>query len=897
MKTFVFIVFMSLFFLSFVNAQDQPPAGKLPGDVRPLSYELSLIVVPTQQDFSGSVKIAIDITRELSGFWIDGKEIRPKHSTLTLANGESMDVTYKQVNDDGLVWIGLPKAVTPQQAMLAIDYDAPFNRTLNGLYRVDAGSESYAFTQFENINARLCFPSFDEPGFKTPYDITVTARKTDSVITNTLPDHEEQLDNGMKRIHFARTPKLPTYLVAFVVGPLDIVNGKDIPADEIRKTPIPLRVITIQGKGSQAAYALKTAPGILQALERYFGIPYPYAKLDLIAVPDFEAGAMENAATITFREWALLLDEANSPERQRRYYEITMAHEMAHQWFGDLVTMSWWDDVWLNESFATWVSERIIQKWDPTAHETTSAVQDARGVLDIDSMVAARQIRQPINNTSDIDIAINWITYAKGGAVIAMFEKYVGEETFRKGIQLYIKKYENSNATTDDFLNALSEVAQKDIGGPFRTFLFQPGVPLVDTRISCEGGKTELALKQQRYLPLGSKANPNQVWQFPVCLKYGVDGKVVENCTMLTKAEDTVSLDTNGKCPEWVLPNADGAGYYRFSLTSDEYAHVEKALDQLSVVEQIALLDSLRSGFRSGRLAAADVLPAMKKFAASKSEEVARSPIEFIDYVHDYVVPRSMASSVEVYARDTYRPVLDRVGFDRNPKAQDDPKALRSDVIPLLAFTARDPQIRAEAKRRGIAYVGYGTDGKIHRDAVDVNLVSVCLGVAVQEGDTAFFDNLVGILKQSTDPVLRGQLIGALGRSTDPARVKKTLDLTLDPAIYSNEIATVLASVADEVVNREPMWNWLKQNMEPLSARLSLESRMYVPFVAARFCSAQAAKDVESFFGPMLSKFPAGKLILSGTLERIALCDATVQAQQPGAIAYFQKAQPAAAAK
>ncbi|PWT87725.1 MAG: hypothetical protein C5B54_11825 [Acidobacteria bacterium] len=893
-KILVLIVLVS----SYAFAQGQPPGGRLPGDVVPHNYQLSLTIDPTQDKFSGLVRIDLEFKKDLSGFWMHGQGLNVKESNLTLADGESVPVTYKQVNDDGVVWIGLPKLTSAQKASLSITYDAPFNRQLNGLYRVDNGGQSYAFTQFENVSARLCFPGFDEPGFKTAYDITVTAKKSDEVITNTLPDHEEDAGNGMKRIHFARTPNLPTYLLAFIVGPLDVVKGADIPPNEIRKNAVPVRGATVKGKGAQLAYALKTAGPILQVLEKYFGIAYPYDKLDLVAVPDFEPGAMENAATITFREWALLLDEKNAPDNQKTYFADTMAHEIAHQWFGDMVTMSWWDDVWLNESFATWIQTRAVKMWDPKSHDSTSAVQDSRGVMEMDSMVAARQIRQPVVNSSDIALAINWITYAKGAAVISMFERYIGPDVFQKGIHNYLTKYQNSNATTDDFLNSLSEAAHKDITSAFKTFLFQPGIPLLEVTPACSANGAQLRLKQSRYLPLGSTGNRNQTWQLPVCVRYEADGTVQQKCDMITAEEQTVEL-TNKSCPAWILPNSDAAGYYRWTLPTSEYSKLEKALDKLSEDEQLTFADSIGSGFHSGRLSATDVFNTLPVFAASRLEAVAKAPMSLIEFSKDYLVPRELTTNVETYSRTLYKPVYKRIGFDDQSAGgtvDEEARLLRTDVIPFLAFTGRDPEVREEARKRGLAFLGYGKDGQIHRNAVDVNLIGTCLGVAVQEGDSAFYETLSKTLKESNDPVLRLQIIQAMGRTTDPALVQKGLDLSLDPAILSNEVTRITGAMAEPVENREAVWQWMQQNMQKVMSRLPSEHQRYLPFLASRFCSEEKSKEVAAFFTPKLADFPAGKQVISGVMERINLCAAAVKAHQQSAQAFFEKQTPSTAA-
>jgi alanyl aminopeptidase len=397
-------------------SDDGVPLGRLPRNVMPIHYRLQLEIVPERTTFSGHTEIDLDFREKSDHFFIHGEKLRVSESTLKLADGRSIDAGYEEYNETGIVRISLPEAVLGA-ATLVIDYDADFNESLEALYRVNSGGDYYAFTQFEAISARLAFPGFDEPSFKVPFDQVLIVDQAHETIAATPVVDTQLLDNGMKRVTFQTTKPLPTYLMVWAVGPLDIVEWADLPPTDVRDRAVPLRGVAARGKGKLMDYALENTEGIMTALESYFDIPYPYAKLDIIAVPDFDAGAMENPGAITYRETLLLFDDSASIRSLRRYAAVH-AHELGHQWFGDLVTPIWWDDIWLNEAFATWVAAVGLEIWKPEGKWRRALGERVLKVMESDSLVNARQIRQPVLSNHGIAAAFDGITYSKGGGVI-----------------------------------------------------------------------------------------------------------------------------------------------------------------------------------------------------------------------------------------------------------------------------------------------------------------------------------------------------------------------------------------------------------------------------------------------------------------------------------------------
>ncbi len=872
-------------------AAEDPPLGKLPEDITPRRYEVALQVIPTEERFSGVVDLHVSLDHAREVIWLHGRDLNVTVATVTPAGGEAMVGTWEQVDDEGVAALRLEEAVHPGDAVIHIEYDAPFNRQLEGLYRVDTGGESYAFTQFEAISARRCFPSFDEPRFKVPFDITLEVKTDHVAAANTQATTEEQTTDGMKRVHFATTEPMPTYLVAFAVGPLDVVEADPIPPNDVRRRPLPFRGLAAKGQGERLAYALRETPAMLAELESYFGVEYPYDKLDIVAVPDFGSGAMENVGLVTFREWLLLIDEEEAEESQKRAFAAVMAHELAHMWFGNLVTMPWWDDLWLNEAFATWMSSKVIRARYPEYGADVSQVLRTQGAMDPDSLTTARRIRQPIESNHDIRNAFDAITYSKGAGVLEMFERLLGEDTFREGLRLHMAEHRFGTATAEDLLASLSRAADRDVSPAFNSFLTQPGVPVVAVDVWCEEGARELRLSQSRYLPVGSAGSSEQTWQIPFCARYQVGNEVKETCTVLSEATGTMALEGD-TCPTWVMPNANGSGYYRFTMDADELEPLRRrGFSALTPRERLAFADSVKAAFESGSMSAADVFGALAPMARDDIRQVATAPMDIIRFARDRVADGDLRPRVDAWARRLYQPLYRRLRWEprRGREEDGETQLLRAKVISFLALTVEDPAVRREALRRGRAYVGFGGDGEIHTDAVDPNLADVALTVAVQEGDAAFFDALLDRFFASEDATMRSRLLGAIVRTRDPALSARVLALTVDERLRVNELFTPPMGQLRMSETRLGGWTWIRDNFDAFVERAGPGRAGYLPYATMSFCSAERADEAEAFFGERVTELPGGPRNLATSLEAMRLCAARVESQRESVVAFFER--------
>ncbi|HJZ11151.1 MAG TPA: M1 family metallopeptidase, partial [Acidobacteriota bacterium] len=805
----------SLFVLFSVYAW--PEDVRLPEGVAPLRYDLSLEVDPDQESFSGTARITLKILEQTKSIWLHGKELHVKQAGLELHDGTRVAGKYDQVKEDGTSRIDLAQTISPQTGTLEIVYSAPFNSKLEGLYRIEDEKRWYAFTQFEAISARLCFPGFDEPSFKTPFDITLTIPGDHSAITNTLPVEEIPLQNGGKRIRFATTKELPTYLIAIAVGPFDVVSGPDIPATAVRQTPVPLRAVAVRGKGSRLQYALQNTGGILTVLEEYFGIAYPFEKLDLIAVPDFDWGAMENAGAITFRESLLVIDEQTASYDQKKSFAAVMAHEVAHHWFGDLVTMSWWDDIWLNEGLTSWIDNRVVEMWNPSYKAMVAAVQSARAIMNSDSSASAKAVYRRVERTPDIMSIADGIIFAKGAAIPLMFEGYMGEKQFQEFIRYYVNQHRFSNATSEDFLKALQKKADNEVASAFRSFLMQPGVPFLQVESTCSEGKAWVRVHQSRYAPLGVDFKDPFSWKVPVCFRFEAAGKMERKCEIFSQ-DESLQLTESG-CPAWIMPDADGRGYYRWNLSPQGWTDLRRnAKGKIKVEEELSIVDSVRASFDSGRLSTNDALQALIPYASSSIRELAMAPSTLLIFVRDHIAGSNGAEAIRQLGQRAYLPVYEQLGFESKANDSNETKQFRKEVVSFLVLEAKHQEIRKEAAGKGLEYVGFGKDGKLHPEVVDPNLIEIVLSAALQEYGSEFLEEVTGILLASDDSLLRSQILDAIGRVTEADAVQRVLALSLNPALRTNEVLSPTQSLMLESENREAVWQWIRENYEPLKA-------------------------------------------------------------------------------
>jgi alanyl aminopeptidase len=871
------------------------PLGRLPKDVRPTHESLSFVVDPASDGFSGTAEITLHLDRPRDVIWLHGRGLRVSSISLELASHEQVAATWREADPTGVAAVSLSHAVGPGEATLHIAYSADYDPSLVGVYRVKTGPSGTpaVFSKFEAIYARRAFPGFDEPSFKVPFDLSLTVPAASWGLSNMPLAGETPAPGGRKTLRFATTPPLSTYLVAFAVGPFETLETV-MPPDALRPKPLPVDVVALKGRGPEGAYALEQSPKLLAEEERYFGVAFPYPKLDLIAVPDFQSGAMENAGAITFRDSALLVDKRTASTGQKIGVLSTVAHELAHQWFGDLTTMDWWNDLWLNEGFATFLAERTMAAVHPELETRLDQINGADRAMRTDGLPSARRVRQPIESTNDITNAFDGITYEKGSAVLVMVEHFLGAEVFRRGVHRYLVEHAEKNGTTDDLVAAVSREAGRDLAPLFASFLDQPGLPVVHARNTCEAGHGRAVFETSRWRPAGappeSSATP-ATWDVPVCVRSAHGGEVGTTCALLPEGRGSIDLPA---CADWIYPNADAAGYYRFTLPPKDLADLRaRGMSALSTAERMAFAQDLSSSFDAASLPAAEVLRALEPLAHDPHGAVAPLPLDVLSTVSDTLLEGDDRARFRAHVTRLYLPAAAALGW--HPAATDDAwrRAARSQILAYLALALDEPRTLNEGARLGRAYLGIGADGALAPQVVDPDLAGLALSSAAREAkasdppERSVFAAILRELGKSEDASMRERLLRALGNVRDPSLVQQALDLSLEPKLRQNERLRILSAFLREPPTREAAWTWLKTHFDALSPMLPDRYAGYVPGMPT-FCDRAHADDLRAFFTPRVPRMTGGPRNLTQALDRIEQCVARHDAQRESAREYVR---------
>lgn len=877
-------------------AAETVPVGRLPRNVTPTSARIALEIDPAQPRFTGEARLDVRVVRSTRTVWLHGRNLNVTRATIKPQGGKPQPLQVTLADVSGVLRLAAARPIAAGRARIDLAYDAPFGQ-LHGAYRIKAAGEDYVLTQMEPLGARNTFPGFDEPGFKHRWNIRLTIPSGLQGVANTRLVKTLPARQGWKTLVFAATGPLPSYLIAFAVGPWDIVDAAPLPPNAVRNRPLALRGIAPRGQGAHMRYMLEQTAAILAAEEAYFGIAYPFDKLDLLAAPDFGPGAMENAGLVVYRD-QLMYADAESEVGLRLESLGTHAHELAHQWFGNLVTMPWWDDLWLKEAFATWLSLKIVDQLQPGRHGERHLLDESLWAMTRDSLASTRRIREPIATSTDIASAFDGITYSKGGAVLAMFERYLGAERFRDGIRSYLRKHAGGNATSADLVDALAAASDSPtaLRSAFASFFDQPGVPLVRVAVDCSGPAAALTVEQQRFLPVGSTASSAGEWRIPMCVRWGDERGVQSQCALVGGRSATLSLNTAG-CPAWVMPNAGGAGYYRFAMAPVDAARLEANFDRLDEREQRVYADSVLAAFSAGALDVQGFLRAASKLAGAPARETAMSPLARLQWMLVHLASgASQQRAVRDFVVQAYGQRLAALGTEPRPGDTDDDRLLRTELMEAMALVGRDPALRAALAAKGLRVLGLQAagdtspgDGRLHPDAAAPDERGLALRVAMEEGDVRVFDALLSHLALSQDTVLRAQLLGAVNGARQPELQARARELALAPdALRRTEIGLLFdrrdgssSWPGGEGAARQAAREWIDAHFDTVAARVEPYGANLASIYADDLCSAADAQALESRFAERLRNLQAGPRTLAQASERVRLC-AALKARQQG---------------
>jgi len=709
---------------------------------------------------------------------------------------------------------------------------------------------------------------------KATFALTLTVDRGDTAISNGKVLSDTPAANITQHtIRFATSPKMSSYLVAIAVGDFKCLEGS--------AENVPIRICATPDKKDLGRIALESAQQILTFYNSYYSIKYPFGKLDVVAVPDFAAGAMENTAAIFYRETDLLADSKSASVSTRKNIASILAHEMAHQWFGDLVTMQWWDDLWLNEGFATWMANKPLASAHPEWNIPVDEALENQKALNVDSLKATRSIHVDVGTPDQIEEIFDAITYEKGASVMRMVESYVGAETFRKGVNAYVQAHMYGNATSEDFSKSLAATSGKPVERILPTFVNQPGFPLIDVSTSCSNNRTRVTLKQQRFLvgsgePGGSgrSGGENLRWQVPVCLKTAGRQPI---CEVLSGATQDVTLPGN-ECAPWVFANAGAQGYYRTAYTSDMLrAIAPHAETDLTAPERLTLIDDEWALVHAGRHTAADYLTLAAAYGREHASGVLADLTNRLEFIEEYLTTDATRSRFEAFVRSLLRPLFDEIGFDAGASDSDDRRVLRATVVDALGAIAGDADIAARAR----AAVDRALAGSA---SLDPTLADAVVRTAAIHGDPPLFEALVAASERAASPEAQYRYLNALPEFRDPALIDRALQRTLSSHIRSQDASLYLSGFFRNPAARDRAWTFVTEHWQALEPKILIaggDTRLVAAL--GEFCDARSRDQVTAFFAS--HKLPAAVRTLDQTIERIDNCIAlkTTQTAEVGA--------------
>jgi aminopeptidase N len=840
-------------------------AQRLSGDVIPDHYNLWFAPDLAKDTFRGRTRIDARSVTSGRSLTLHAAELTFGEVRIT-AGGRTQTATVTMNPQQETATLTVAEPIAEGPVSIDITYTGVLNDKLRGFYKSVANGRKYAVTQLEATDARRAFPSFDEPRFKATFDVSLTVPQGDTVISNgRLKADSPGPEPGTHTVTFERTPKMSTYLVAMLVGDFVCRDG--------RSDGTAIRVCTTPDKIGQAGFALQAAEQQLAFFNNYFGIKYPFGKLDIIGIPDFAAGAMENAGAITFRERALLVDEATGSVQQRKIVASVVAHEIAHQWFGNLVTMKWWDDIWLNEGFATWAANKPLAVWRPDWKMEMNVAEELQAAMGLDTLASTRAIRTKVETPDEINEVFDPIAYEKTGSVLAMIEAYVGPEAFRRGVSSYLKRFAYSNASGEDFWAEMTRVTGKPVDQILRSFVDQPGIPLLSVETSSGGGSTEVRLTQQRFwltAPAGTPAP--QTWTLPICIKQG-SGQ--PRCEVLNRP--TTALRVSAGTPVFV--NALSRGYYLTEYTPSHLAALARPNVGLTPTERLSVLGDEWRLVRSGRHDVGSYLDLANAWAADTAPEVVEDIASRVGFVTSAIASADEAPAFRAWVKRRFGPALDGVGLPGAAGDSDDTQSRRAALLGIMGATG-DPAVTRRAKELAQQYL-------TNPSAIPPTLVRQVLQVAAADGDAALYDRYVAKLAATgAQPEEYNRFLNALTAFQQPALVKRTLEYALSDSVRSQDAPTLLAGALVSS-QKDLAWTFVRDRWPAIIEKLGVFQGLPAVFQPlGAFCDRAKAEEIRAFFAR--NPLPAAARLLQQSLERIETC-AAIDARQSAPFAAWLK--------
>lgn len=778
---------------------------RLPKKVKPLNYDIKLDVDLDNWKYSGEESIEVNIIESTDIIALHSVGLDIAEATLNI-NDEIITPEVLLEKEAELIVLKLSKNLKAGQANIRISFEGIITERLRGFYRSQKDGDRYAVTQFEAADARSAFPCFDEPEFKAKFKLSLIVPENVSAISNGEVKKETQLEDGKKLVEFGETLPISTYLVAFCIGPFEATPEAQT------KRGVPVRVQMPRGMSVKGIYGRDAHVKALEYLEEYTDLAYPFKKVDALGIPDFEAGAMENPGAITYRLTELTADPNHASENTLKAIYYTASHELTHMWWGDLVTMKWWNDLWLNESFATVIGYKVTDACKPEWELWRDFVANLTIPFSLDSLVSTHPISFEVKNVKQATERFDAITYWKGGAVVRMLEGYMGENDFRAGVRSYLKKFKESNAEADDFWKELKNSSGLPIDTIANAWIKKPGHPVIDIKGQETNEGIKLIMQQHRFFADREKEDESysQIWPIPLIIKYCIDEKVEEFRVMLDKEKDEVMLPK----ADWYFPNGNANGFFRFTLDENYESRLVSNINRLQPHERLSFLDNQWALLRSGRLSLDKFSALLEGFKNEDDRAVLSAIVNYLSWMDAHIVTDNSRSGFQKFIRDLLSSHYEQLGWEPVSDESVDVKLKRSSVIRALGFMGGDEKIKEEARNYFEKHLKNSAE-------LEPNLRSVVTHLVAKDGDIELYQRYLSIKqKSSSDPEAEKRFLIGLTYFESPDLVVKTLELCLTEEVRPQDRSKILSNLLGQRHSRIPAWKFVQERWGDFSSTM-----------------------------------------------------------------------------
>ena len=819
--------------------QDSSPGTldpyRLPRHVVPIRYDLRLEPDLTAASFAGQETITLTVSQPTSEIVFNAIELDIAWAQIEGDSGPARQATIAMDTSLQRCHLTFATPLSPGIWRLMITFCGQLNDKLRGFYRStykdeEGAAHSMAATQFEATDARRAFPCWDEPDFKAVFATTLVIDPTLTAVSNSTVASETR-EGGKKVVRFADTIKMSTYLVAFIVGRIEAT-------EPVMVGQTPLRLWAVPGKGHLARFGQDIAAASLSFFESYYGIPYPGDKLDLLAIPDFASGAMENLGAITYRETALLVDQQSATHGELERVADVVAHENAHMWFGDLVTMSWWNGLWLNEAFATFMEMLAVDAWKPEWKRWDSFGVSRAAAFSVDGLHSTRPIEYPVQAPKDADAMFDVLTYEKGASVLRMLEQHIGPTVFRDGVRDYLHVHAYGNADTNDLWVSLGKIAKQPVPELMNGWIFQPGFPLVTANVS---PSSELTITQQRFSYLSetqSEPSQDQQWQIPLQMRVTTGGKASTSRILLTEKDTTVPLPNDW---ESVLLNEGGHGFYRVRYAPDLLGRLLSAgIDSLAATERFNLINDAWATTVAGLMPLTDYLDLTGRFTAERDKNVWAVLLDSFSFLNRIITAEDRPY-LEAFVRGRVGPAVADLSWEPRSSESEGTKQLRGELIGTQGKLGNDPAIQARAADLYRTYRNEAT-------AVDPNVVPALVAILAHRGDEARYDEFNERFRTASTPQEERRYLFSLAAFQPKTLLDRTLARTISGEIRTQDAPFLVSAILGNVYGRELAWDFVKTNWEKMDQLFPKQGLRRMCGGIVNLATPELERDVREFF-------------------------------------------------